>query len=177
MLSKLSEQMIYSVTLAPLLERAQEQMLAITKEEGKSDEQKFANYVAILDQLMDDALAQQGTYASLMAKYDAMAKEKGLNLSSATTTDQRGQSTALQSVTQDSITRIEGLINAILLHNIEAETSVENIAGQMASALDYLRRIEGNTATSAEVLKVTKSLIEGIKSDIAILRRDGIKTL
>lgn len=177
MLSKLSEQMIYSVTLAPLLERAQEQMLAITKEEGKSDEQKFANYVAILDQLMDDALAQQGTYASLMAKYDAMAKAKGLNLSSATTTDQRGQSTALQSVTQDSITRIEGLINAILLHNIEAETSVENIAGQMASALDYLRRIEGNTATSAEVLKGTKSLIEGIKSDIAILRRDGIKTL
>lgn len=177
MLSKLSEQMIYSVTLAPLLERAQEQMLAITKEEGKSDEQKFANYVAILDQLMDDALAQQGTYASLMAKYDAMAKAKGLNLSSATTTDQRGQSTALQSVTQDSITRIEGLINAILLHNIEAETSVENIAGQMASALDYLRRIEGNTATSAEVLKVTKSLIEGIKSDITILRRDGIRTL
>lgn len=177
MLSKLSEQMIYSVTLAPLLERAQEQMLAITKEEGKSDEQKFANYVSILDQLMDDALAQQGAYASLMAKYDAMAKAKGLNLSSATTTDQRGQSTALQSVTQDSITRIEGLINAILLHNIEAETSVENIAGQMASALDYLRRIEGNTATSAEVLKGTKSLIETIKSDIAILRRDGIKTL
>lgn len=177
MLSKLSEQMIYSVTLAPLLERAQEQMLAITKEEGKSDEQKFANYVSILDQLMDDALAQQGAYASLMAKYDAMAKAKGLNLSSATTTDQRGQSTALQSVTQDSITRIEGLINAILLHNIEAEMSVENIAGQMASALDYLRRIEGNTATSAEVLKGTKSLIETIKSDIAILRRDGIKTL
>lgn len=177
MLSKLSEQMIYSVTLAPLLERAQEQMLAITKDAGKSDEQKFANYVAVLDQLMDDALAQQGTYASLMAKYDAMAKAKGLNLSSATTTDQRGQSTALQSVTQDSITRIEGLINAILLHNIEAETSVENIAGQMASALDYLRRIEGNTATSAEVLKVTKSLIESIKSDITILRRDGIKTL
>lgn len=177
MLATLAQQMIYSVTLAPILEKAQEQMLSITKDDGKTNEQKFASYVAILDDLTADALAQQGTYSALMAKYDAMAKARGLNLASSTATEQQGQSTALQSVTQDSITRVEGLINAILLHNIQTEGQVENIAGQLSGMVVYLRKIEVNTASSSETLSAVRAVMEEVRNDIATLRRDGIKTL
>lgn len=177
MLSKLAEQMIYSATIAPLLEKAQEQMLAITKDQDKTDVQKFASYTDIISMLMDDVMAQKAQADGLWHKVDEIAKAKGYDLTKAEGVNQRGQSAALQAVTQDSIVRVEGLINALLIHSIQTEGQVDNIANQMSTMLQYLRKIEQNTAMSAEVLGVVKSIVEGMRDDISTIRRDGIKTL
>lgn len=52
--------MIYSVTLAPVMDKAQEKMMEIMKNEGLSDQSKFNSYVSILDQLIGDVEEQQG---------------------------------------------------------------------------------------------------------------------
>lgn len=80
MLETLAKQMIYSVTLAPLIEQAQEQMLSVMKNGDLSDEQKFNNYISILDGLTSGVLGQQDAYNALLKKYQEMASNQGLNI-------------------------------------------------------------------------------------------------
>lgn len=80
MLETLAKQMIYSVTLAPLIEQAQEQMLSVMKNSDLSDEQKFNNYISILDGLTSGVLGQQDAYNALLKKYQEMASNKGLDI-------------------------------------------------------------------------------------------------
>lgn len=80
MLETLAKQMIYSVTLAPLIEQAQEQMLSVMKNGDLSDEQKFNNYISILDGLTSGVLGQQDAYNALLKKYQEMASNKGLDI-------------------------------------------------------------------------------------------------
>ena len=131
MLEKLAEQMIYTVTIAPLLEKAQEEMLDVMKREDLTDEEKFGNYVRILDDMTDNALSQQGTFNALLEKYRQLAKEKGLDLWQGDSTTQTGKSGAYTTASQESITKLEGLYTAMLVH----ETNVENVAGSMQTAL------------------------------------------
>lgn len=80
MLETLAKQMIYSVTLAPLIEQAQEQMLSVMKNSDLSDEQKFNNYISILDGLTSGVLGQQDAYNALLKKYQEMASNQGLDI-------------------------------------------------------------------------------------------------
>lgn len=80
MLETLAKQMIYSVTLAPLIEQAQEQMLSVMKNGDLSDEQKFNNYISILDGLTSGVLGQQDAYNALLKKYQEMASNQGLDI-------------------------------------------------------------------------------------------------
>lgn len=80
MLETLAKQMIYSVTLAPLIEQAQEQMLGVMKNGDLSDEQKFNNYISILDGLTSGVLGQQDAYNALLKKYQEMASNQGLDI-------------------------------------------------------------------------------------------------
>lgn len=176
MLEKLAEEMIYTVTIAPYLERAQEQMLDVMKNENLTDEQKFQNYVGILDDMMDGVMSQQGQYESLLEKYRKMAKERGFDLWEKDATSQTGKAGALQSVSQDSVTKVEGLFTSLLIHGISIDQNVENIAQSMGTALTHLRRIEQNTGTSAELLEKMGKRVEAMQEDLSALKRDGIKT-
>lgn len=80
MLETLAKQMIYSVTLTPLIEQAQEQMLSVMKNGDLSDEQKFNNYISILDGLTSGVLGQQDAYNALLKKYQEMASNQGLDI-------------------------------------------------------------------------------------------------
>lgn len=176
MLEKLAEQMIYTVTIAPYLEKAQEEMLDVMKREDLTDEEKFGNYVRILDDMTDNALSQQGTFNALLEKYRQMAKEKGMDLWQADSTTQTGKSGAYTTASQESITKLEGLYTAMLVHETNIDTNVENVAGSMQTALGHLKRIETNTGECSEVLKLMRKDMRDMKDDLTTLRRDGIKT-
>lgn len=176
MLEKLAEQMIYTVTIAPYLEKAQEEMLDVMKREDLTDEEKFGNYVRILDDMTDNALSQQGTFNALLEKYRQMAKEKGMDLWQADGTTQTGKSGAYTTASQESITKLEGLYTAMLVHETNIDTNVENVAGSMQTALGHLKRIETNTGECSEVLKLMRKDMRDMKDDLTTLRRDGIKT-
>lgn len=176
MLEKLAEQMIYTVTIAPLLEKAQEEMLDMMKREDLTDEEKFGNYVRILDDMTDNALSQQGTFNALLEKYRQMAKEKGLDLWQGDSTTQTGKSGAYTTASQESITKLEGLYTAMLVHETNIDTNVENVAGSMQTALGHLKRIDTNTGECSETLKLMRKDMRDMKDDLTTLRRDGIKT-
>lgn len=176
MLEKLAEQMIYTVTIAPLLEKAQEEMLDVMKREDLTDEEKFGNYVRILDDMTDNALSQQGTFNALLEKYRQMAKEKGLDLWQGDSTTQTGKSGAYTTASQESITKLEGLYTAMLVHETNIDTNVENVAGSMQTALGHLKRIDANTGECSETLKLMRKDMRDMKDDLTTLRRDGIKT-
>lgn len=176
MLEKLAEQMIYTVTIAPLLEKAQEEMLDVMKREDLTDEEKFGNYVRILDDMTDNALSQQGTVNALLEKYRQMAKEKGLDLWQGDSTTQTGKSGAYTTASQESITKLEGLYTAMLVHETNIDTNVENVAGCMQTALGHLKRIDTNTGECSETLKLMRKDMRDMKDDLTTLRRDGIKT-
>ena len=176
MLEKLAEQMIYTVTIAPLLEKAQEEMLDVMKREDLTDEEKFGNYVRILDEMTDNALSQQGTFNALLEKYRQLAKEKGLDLWQGDSTTQTGKSGAYTTASQESITKLEGLYTAMLVHETNIDTNVENVAGSMQTALGHLKRIDTNTGECSETLKLMRKDMRDMKDDLTTLRRDGIKT-
>ena len=176
MLEKLAERMIYTVTIAPLLEKAQEEMLDVMKREDLTDEEKFGNYVRILDDMTDNALSQQGTFNALLEKYRQMAKEKGLDLWQGDSTTQTGKSGAYTTASQESITKLEGLYTAMLVHETNIDTNVENVAGSMQTALGHLKRIDTNTGECSETLKLMRKDMRDMKDDLTTLRRDGIKT-
>lgn len=176
MLEKLAEQMIYTVTIAPLLEKAQEEMLDVMKREDLTDEEKFGNYVRILDDMTDNALSQQGTFNALLEKYRQMAKEKDLDLWQGDSTTQTGKSGAYTTASQESITKLEGLYTAMLVHETNIDTNVENVAGCMQTALGHLKRIDTNTGECSETLKLMRKDMRDMKDDLTTLRRDGIKT-
>lgn len=176
MLEKLAEQMIYTVTIAPLLEKAQEEMLDVMKREDLTDEEKFGNYVRILDEMTDNALSQQGTFNALLEKYRQLAKEKGLDLWQGDSTTQTGKSGAYTTASQESITKLEGLYTAMLVHETNIDTNVENVAGSMQTALGHLKRIDTNTGECSETLKLMRKDMCDMKDDLTTLRRDGIKT-
>lgn len=176
MLEKLAEQMLYTVTIAPLLEKAQEEMLDVMKREDLTDEEKFSNYVRILDDMTDNALSQQGTFNALLEKYRQLAKEKGLDLWQGDSTTQTGKSGAYTTASQESITKLEGLYTAMLVHETNIDTNVENVAGSMQTALGHLKRIDTNTGECSETLKLMRKDMRDMKDDLTTLRRDGIKT-
>ena len=176
MLEKLAEQMIYTVTIAPLLEKAQEEMLDVMKREDLTDEEKFSNYVRILDEMTDNALSQQGTFNALLEKYRQLAKDKGLDLWQGDSTTQTGKSGAYTTASQESITKLEGLYTAMLVHETNIDTNVENVAGSMQTALGHLKRIDTNTGECSETLKLMRKDMRDMKDDLTTLRRDGIKT-
>lgn len=176
MLEKLAEQMIYTVTIAPLLEKAQEEMLDVMKREDLTDEEKFGNYVRILDEMTDNALSQQGTINALLEKYRQLAKDKGLDLWQGDSTTQTGKSGAYTTASQESITKLEGLYTAMLVHETNIDTNVENVAGSMQTALGHLKRIDTNTGECSETLKLMRKDMRDMKDDLTTLRRDGIKT-
>ena len=176
MLEDLAEQMIYTVTLAPYIERAQDEMLGVMKNDELTDEQKFSNYVRILDNMTDNILNQQGYYNSLLEQYRDMAADKGINLWEKDGASQSGKAGAYEAASQESITRLEGLYSSMLEHEINIDGNVEEISEGMNAAIGHLKKIEENTGESKKHLENIDKAISEMKSDISTIKRDGVKT-
>lgn len=112
MLETLAKQMVYSVTLAPLMEKAQSQMMEIMQNTGLSDEQKFNNWTGILNNLVDDAVNQQGLANRLLEEYQQAAKDKGFDIFDADSSSQSSTKKGFATASQDSIDELNGRFTA-----------------------------------------------------------------
>ena len=168
MLEKLATNMIYSATLGPIMENAQERMLEITKNEELSDEEKFKGYTSVMEGMTNDALAQQEMAMKLMEKYKKMAKEKGWDIYTPDNEKQNGLSSSIQGVTEDTANLLGSYLNAIR-HDVSVKRSLlENIAGNLLptmsitaqAQLQQLNAIADNTKINADAaLEIQKSAI------------------
>jgi len=179
MLEALAKQMIYSVTLAPYIEKAQKKMMDIMQDDSLSDEEKFGAWTGILDGLLDDALKQQGVANDLFKKYQDMAAEKGFDIFKPDEDSKSGLSAGIQSVTEDTADLLASYLNAIRA-DVAMQTGsywtrlLDDSLPQMnviaQSQLDTQRQIAENTlrnAVAAEAIMKSNDDISRLLTRVA----------
>lgn len=142
MLETLGKQMIYSVTLAPIMDKAQEKMMEIMKDEGLSDQSKFNSYTSILDQLIGDVEEQQGAFNSLLEQYQNIASGKGFDIFTPdSSSNQEASSGGFQTMSQDTGSELNGRFTAIQEYTANIRDDVRSILVQNGQNLNEITNI------------------------------------
>lgn len=160
MLERLASNMIYSVTLGPLFEQAQKDMLAIMGDETKTDEEKFDGYTAVLDGLINDALIQQGVATNLMEKYKEMAAEKGLDIYTSNDNVSSSGGSTIQA-SEETMQLTNSYLNAIRQDVSVKRNLLESIGNKLLptisitaqAQLQQLNAIAANTKANADAAR------------------------
>lgn len=174
MLEKLAKEMIYSVTMAPLIEKAQEQMLDIMQNDSFTDEQKFNNYVSILDGLTSGVLSQQDTYNALMKKYKEMAEEKGVDIFKPDEEERKASSKAGITASQDSVDEMSGRITTIQGHTYTINENVKVLVAVSSQALEKLTSIDRNTKDLCDKTDKVIEQNDSIKREVSNINIKGV---
>lgn len=156
-----AKNMIYAMTLGPILDEAQKEIEAIRDMEG-TEEEKYAAMIDVLSGLLDDVEGAQDDFTMLWERYKALAKEKGIDLEPSET--QKGKAGAMYTVSQDSFTRMEGIATSIQSHITSVDLKMDNIATQFSLLLDAMNAVITNT-----------SPISSIYTLLNIIYREGLK--
>lgn len=135
MLETLAEQMIYSVTLGPLLENAQNEMMEVMKNTGLTDEQKFKQWTNILNGLVDDAEEQQNIANSLYEAYKQTAEQQGFDIFQPDSTQlQSASSKGFTTMSQDTADGLNGRFTALYESNLR----IEGATGKQTELINQL---------------------------------------
>lgn len=145
---KLAKDMIYSNTIGQAFEDAQRRFDEINRENGLSDEERFAKWSDAMQQLVSDAMGQQDDFNRLWAEFRRIAAEAGLSIDDIQGISQSGKAGAVNTVTQEAFSRVEGLVTSIQIHEANVDRAVEEgIVPVLGRSLEALNRIRINTDT------------------------------
>lgn len=165
MLEKLGADMVYSAVLQKYFLKAQKEMEKYATDENLSEEERFAAYARILDQLTSEVAADSGKASSLLEQFKRMAKEKSIDIFGGAA--QQGRAGSLETMTQAQGTKLEGLMTSAQIHLASMDIKLEDAVKQMQASTRHLERIERYTKHCER--------LEDIADDIKVLARDGIK--
>lgn len=145
---KLAMGMVYSNTLGQVFEDAQRRFDEINRE-NLSDEERFTKWSETMQQLVSDALGQQDDFNKMWAEFRRIAAEAGLSIDEVQSgTSQSGKAGAVNTVTQEAFSRVEGLVTSIQIHDANVDKAVEEgIVPALGKSLDALNKIRVNTDT------------------------------
>lgn len=156
-----AKNMIYAMTLGPILDEAQKAIEDIQLGEG-TEEEKYEAMLGVLSSALDDIEGAQDDFTMLWERYKALAKEKGIDLSPSEI--QQGKAGAMYTVSQDSFTRMEGIATSIQAHITSVDLKFDNIAQQFSLLLDAMNAIVSNTSPIAAIYAL-----------LLTVQRDGLK--
>lgn len=122
-----------------------------------------ASYLELWKQRYEEVMTVAGD------RLDAIASAAGVDLNGGSGTSQSGKAGVYTAISQDQGTKLEGLFTSVAMHTASIDEKMDDVGTKMSEASESLRKIESNTAKSAEKL-------EKIAEDISIIKRDGIKT-
>ncbi|MBV4245166.1 coiled-coil domain-containing protein [Parabacteroides johnsonii] len=169
MLETLAKQMVYSVTLGPLMEKTQEEMLKVMQNTGLSDKQKFDQWTDILNSLVSDAISQQELANKLLEQYQLLAADKGFDIFSHKYSQSSTFGTSL-AADQDSVNELNGRFTALQMvgeeikeESVKQTSVLEVIAGVLAGGN---KSIDNLPDISAEGRAIA---IEGYESRINVV--------
>lgn len=169
MLETLAKQMVYSVTLGPLMEKTQEEMLKVMQNTGLSDKQKFDQWTDILNSLVSDAISQQELANKLLEQYQQLAADKGFDIFSHKYSQSSTFGTSL-AADQDSVNELNGRFTALQMvgeeikeESVKQTSVLEVIAGVLAGGN---KSIDNLPDISAEGRAIA---IEGYESRINVV--------
>lgn len=136
MLETLAEQMIYSVTLGPLLEEAQKEMMTVMKNQNLTDEQRFSQWTNILKGLTNDAVAKQDEAKQLYEAFRQSAGDMGFDVFSPDSTRETSQK-GIATASQDSVDENNGRLAVMQGHTYSINENVNRMATGIDSLLNY----------------------------------------
>lgn len=139
MLETMAEQMVYSVTLAPLLEEAQDEMMNVMKNTTLTDEQRFKQWTNILNGLVGDAVEQQQIANSLYEAYQQAAEQQGFEIFQADSTQQQQASgKGFTTMSQDTADELNGRFTALYESNLRIEATGQQQAEAVNKLCSYI---------------------------------------
>lgn len=144
MLQKWVSDMIYAATLGPILAEAQKDIEALIAGEG-TDEEKYEGVIKILDGVLASMPEAMEAGSRLNEQYKALAAQYGYDIG-AEGLSQTGAAGAMHTVSQESFTRMEGILTSIQAHIAERDLSLDNITDILLSQLEATRAVVSNTA-------------------------------
>lgn len=145
-IEQLAKDMLQAMFLAPIFEKAEQQMQEVMTGD-LSDEERFAAMLNIFGDLVTKVHGQQEAMENWMADAKDIAAKEGITIfdDDEGGTTQQGKAGALYTVSQDSFSRIEGLATSIQMHAAASDLKLGNIVDAMSESLDALNALVRNT--------------------------------
>lgn len=153
MLENIGKQMIFQTLFSGFIEDANNKMLDVMKNQSMSADEKFKNYVDILDVMTTQILGQQGTFNDLMSKYKGMASEKGVSLFSSENEQQNATANGVTTITFEQARSIEALTTAGNISRDQTKELVTSIVSNIASLSSF------SSSTSATIVEIRNLMI------------------
>ncbi|WP_288539493.1 hypothetical protein [uncultured Alistipes sp.] len=190
MIRTLAKQMIYSVSIAPLVEKAQNDMLEWAKKEDISETERTKGMISVLKNLVNDAVAQQGQVNELLEAVNQAAQENGFDISETPT--QSGTARGYQVASQDEVaeqngrlTDIQGKLSDIRAYVMDETISIISLISSVATIqVAVVQNVQINNEllqyavrTYIEVAEINASTrainrtLTDIKEDITAIKR------
>lgn len=165
-LRSLAKDMIYSSTLGKVFEDAQKRIEEVMQSD-LSDEERFAQWSETMKSLVSDAMDQQDNFNRLWEEFRRIAEENGLSIDEeAGTSQQSGKAGAIQTVTQDSFSRVEGLVTSVQIHSAKIDENIEGIVPVLKGSLEAMNAIRENTEPIPQIYELLQTI-----------KRDGLKAI
>lgn len=165
-LRSLAKDMIYSSTLGKVFEDAQKRIEEVMQSD-LPDEERFAQWSETMKSLVSDAMEQQDDFNRLWEEFRRIAEENGLSIDEeAGTSQQSGKAGAIQTVTQDSFSRVEGLVTSVQIHSAKIDENIEGIVPVLKGSLEAMNAIRENTEPIPQIYELLQTI-----------KRDGLKAI
>lgn len=175
MLENIGKQMIFQTLFSGIIEEANNKMLDVMKNQSMSANEKFKNYVDILDVMTTQILGQQGAFNDLMSKYKGMASEKGVSLFSSENEQQNATANGISSISYDQANSLIGLITAGNITREQTRALVDLMRGSVENVNQRLNELVNLSITRnsylEEIIKTQKADF-GFKSTLEAIEKN-----
>ena len=162
----LGKRMASSIVFGKLFEDTQKRIEKVMQSD-LSDEERFAQWSETMKSLVSDAMEQQDDFNRLWEEFRRIAEENGLSIDEeAGTSQQSGKAGAIQTVTQDSFSRVEGLVTSVQIHSANIDENTEGIVPVLKGSLEAMNAIRENTEPIPQIYELLQTI-----------KRDGLKAI
>lgn len=162
----LGKRMASSIVFGKLFEDTQKRIEKVMQSD-LSDEERFAQWSETMKSLVSDAMDQQDDFNRLWEEFRRIAEENGLSIDEeAGTSQQSGKAGAIQTVTQDSFSRVEGLVTSVQIHSAKIDENIEGIVPVLKGSLEAMNAIRENTEPIPQIYELLQTI-----------KRDGLKAI
>ena len=162
----LGKRMASSIVFGKLFEDTQKRIEKVMQSD-LSDEERFAQWSETMKSLVSDAMDQQDDFNRLWEEFRRIAKENGFSIDEeAGTSQQNGKAGATQTVTQDSFSRVEGLVTSVQIHSANIDENTEGIVPVLKGSLEAMNAIRENTEPIPQIYELLQTI-----------KRDGLKAI
>lgn len=162
----LGKRMASSIVFGKLFEDTQKRIEKVMQSD-LSDEERFAQWSETMKSLVSGVMDQQDDFNRLWEEFRCIAKENGFSIDEeAGTSQQNGKAGATQTVTQDSFSRVEGLVTSVQIHSANIDENTEGIVPVLKGSLEAMNAIRENTEPIPQIYELLQTI-----------KRDGLKAI